>query len=192
MKLHRMMTIVTLILALATLAAAAGQTAQQDPSKGTKSRTYNDESLKQYRGKGNITTSAKPQAAQKAGKTGPAAPDDMFVADLGKEGQTIRNAYYAARKDNQAGTDELSKLSVHWADMHKKLNGARTARDRIRLQKELNAVQTEMDGATQKVNRSDQRMQDALAKADKAGILKPPPPNVKVEPRVQAPVDPGR
>ncbi len=47
----------------------------------------------------------------------------MFVADLGKEGQTIRNAYYAARKDNQAGTDELSKLSVHWADMHKKLNG---------------------------------------------------------------------
>ncbi|HQF86847.1 MAG TPA: hypothetical protein PLN26_06395 [Acidobacteriota bacterium] len=192
MKLTRLMTGAMLVVAFGALAAADNPTTQQDPSKRTKPRTYNDESLKQYRGKGNITTSAQPQAAKTAGKSGPAAPDEMFIADLGTEGQAIRNAYYAARKDNQRGNDELAKLSVRWTDLHKKLSSARTSRERTRLRKEVNALQTEMADATQTVNRADQRMQDALEKAEKAKILKPPPAGVKVEKAAAAPVDPGR
>lgn len=192
MILARVMTGVVLVLALGALTAADDPNTQQSPSKGTKPRTYNDESLKQYREKGNITTSAQPKAAKADGKPGAAAPDEMFIAELGTEGQAIRNAYYAARKDNQLGNDELARLSTRWTDLHKKLNGARTARERTRLQKEVNAVQTEMAGATQKVNRADQRMQDAMEKAEKAKILKPPPPGVKVEKAAPAPADPGR
>ncbi|HNR38172.1 MAG TPA: hypothetical protein PKN61_03985 [Acidobacteriota bacterium] len=192
MNLTRLMTGAMLVLALGTLATADGPNTQQTPAKGTKPRTYNDESLKQYRGKGNITTSAQPQAAKAAGKPGTATPDEMFIADLGTEGQAIRNAYYAARKDNQRGNDELAKLSVRWTDLHSKLGSARTARERTRLRKEVNAVQTEMAEATQTVNRADQRMQEALEKADKAKILRPPPAGVKVEKAASAPVDPGR
>lgn len=192
MKLTRLMTGAMLVLALGTLATADGPNTQQTPAKGTKPRTYNDESLKQYRGKGNITTSAQPQAAKAAGKPGTATPDEMFIADLGTEGQAIRNAYDAARKDNQRGNDELAKLSVRWTDLHSKLGSARTARERTRLRKEVNAVQTEMAESTQTVNRADQRMQEALEKADKAKILRPPPAGVKVEKAASAPVDPGR
>jgi len=35
-------------------------------------------------------------------------------------------------------------------------------------------------------------MQEALEKADKAKILRPPPAGVKVEKAASAPVDPGR
>ncbi len=192
MKLTCFLTGTLLVLALGTLAAADGPNTQQAPSKGTKPRTYNDESLKQYRGKGNITTSAQPQAPKTAGKPGAATPDEMFVAELGSEGQAIRNAYYAARKDGQLGNDELAKLSVRWTDLHKKMSSARTSRERSRLRKEVSALQTAMDGATQTVNRADQRMQDALDKADKAKILRPPPAGVKVEKAAAAPVDPGR
>ncbi|HOB51314.1 MAG TPA: hypothetical protein PK176_00935 [Acidobacteriota bacterium] len=192
MKLTCFLTEALLVLALGTLAAADNPNTQQAPSKGTKPRTYNDESLKQYRGKGNITTSAQPKAAKTAAKPGAATPDEMFIADLGTEGQAIRTAYYAARKDCQLGNDELARLSARWTDLHKKLNSARTPRERARLRKEVSALQTDMDGATQTVNRADQRMQDALEKADKAKILRPPPAGVKVEKAAAAPVNPGR
>jgi hypothetical protein len=180
-------------LALAGWGSAAGAAdAQQTGTKGTKPRTYDDEALKKYRGKGNITTSAKPAAAPKTAPGAPAGEEDLFVSGLGTDGQAVRSAYYAARKDAQASAEELNRLSARWAELHKRLHEAKSARERARIRKELETVQTAMAGVMQKGQVADDRMQNAMAQADRSGILRPPPPSVKVEMATKAPADPGR
>jgi hypothetical protein len=160
---------------LATAGGAAAQsTDQTKKDEAAKKRTFNDADLQKYKGKGNISQSTLGPAKEKKASSGAAARsdgEDWFRPGLDASGEHLKAETLAAYRESEKRQAAAGPYMKRWADLHQQLAKARNEADRKRFQDQLRALEKEMTPALDAAREAEQRFDDCMARAYKAGIL---------------------